>query len=238
MTQTYRPGRRLPKTAGGLALVLAALAVLPGGAPTPKGPTGTAVVSDGDTLRVAGTKVRLFGIDAPEKSQSCGDWACGAAARARLIELVEGRDVTCVTRDIDKYGRTVATCRAGGDDLNATMVSEGLAWAFTRYSSDYVADEEAARSAHLGIWQASAAEAPWDYRAEVKAERDRLSDAKAEREAGGCLIKGNISADGEKIYHLPGSPGYGRVRVSTAKGERWFCDESAALAAGWRAVRG
>lgn len=226
------------RRAGGMALVLAALGVLPGGAPAPHGPSGAAVISDGDTLRVEGIKVRLFGIDAPEKSQNCGDWACGAAARARLVELVDGRDVTCVARDTDKYGRTVATCRAGEVDLNATMVSEGLAWAFTRYSSDYVAEEEAARTAHVGIWQASTAEAPWDYRAEVKAERDRLSDAKAEREAGGCLIKGNISADGEKIYHLPGTPAYGRVRVSAAKGERWFCDESAALAAGWRAVRG
>ena len=221
-----------------MALVLfAALAVLPGAAPVLEGPRGPAVVSDGDTLKVGGAKVRLFGIDAPEKAQTCGDWACGAAARARLAELVAEREVICVTRDTDKYGRTVATCRAGGTDLGAALVSEGLAWAFARYSRDYVATEEQARAARLGVWR-GAAEAPWEYRAEVKAARDRIQEAKAEAEAGGCRIKGNISAGGERIYHLPGSAAYPKVRISAAKGEKWFCDETAALAAGWRAVKG
>jgi endonuclease YncB( thermonuclease family) len=213
------------------------LAALPAIAPAPSGPRGVAVVSDGDTLRIGATKIRLFGVDAPEKAQTCGDWDCGLAAKARLVALTSGREVTCVSRDTDKYGRTVATCRAGGVDLGGALVAEGLAWAFTRYSADYVAIEAEARRRGRGVWRVTA-EAPWDYRAEVKAEQNRAADARASAEAGNCRVKGNVSADGERIYHLPGTAIYGKVRISTAKGERWFCDESAALAAGWRPVKG
>jgi endonuclease YncB( thermonuclease family) len=220
------------------ALVALALAGLPAVAPVPGGPRGEAVVSDGDTLRIGATKVRIFGIDAPEKAQNCGLWACGVAAKARLAALTRGREVACVARDTDKYGRTVATCRAGGVDLGGALVSEGLAWAFTRYGADYVALEAQARRAERGIWRVAAAEAPWDYRAEVKAERARAAETRAAAEAGECRVKGNISAKGEKIYHLPGSAIYPKVRISTAKGERWFCDETAAIAAGWRGAKG
>ncbi|PZQ49204.1 MAG: nuclease [Rhodovulum sulfidophilum] len=235
-TGSRRRGRQGTRR-GAAALLLLALGVLPAIAPVPEGPRGAAVVSDGDTLKVGATKVRLYGIDAPETAQRCGAWDCGGAARARLASLTEGRMVTCVTRDIDKYGRTVATCRAGDRDLGGALVAEGLAWAFTRYAADYVEAEAGARAAGLGIWR-GAAEAPWDYRAGLRADRERAAEAKAAAEAGDCRVKGNISADGEKIYHLPGSAAYARVRIATDKGERWFCDERAAIAAGWRAVKG
>lgn len=236
-------GRKRPAGRAGAAgrrfaaLIALALAGLPAVAPVPDGPRGAAVVSDGDTLRIGATKVRIFGIDAPEKAQSCGPWACGVAAQARLAALTRGREVICVTRDMDKYGRTVATCRAAGVDLGGVLVSEGLAWAFTRYGADYVVLEAEARRAGRGVWRA-AAEAPWDYRAGVKEQQARAAETRAGAEAGDCRVKGNISAGGERIYHLPGSAIYAKVRISTAKGERWFCDETAAVAAGWRGVKG
>ncbi len=52
-----------------------------------------------------------------------------------------------------------------------------------------------------------------------------------------CPIKGNISKTGERIYHTPWSPWYSRTKINEATGERWFCDESEAAAAGWRAAR-
>ena len=54
----------------------------------------------------------------------------------------------------------------------------------------------------------------------------------------GCPIKGNISSSSERIYHTPWSPWYGRTKITESKGERWFCDEAEAQAAGWRAARG
>ena len=110
------------------------------------------------------------------------------------------------------------------------MIEAGLAWAYVEYSSDYAAGEAAAQTDGRGVWQATA-QAPWDYRA------DRWSRA-VEAAPGGCPIKGNISAKDERIYHTPWSPWYGRTRITEAKGERWFCDEAEAQAAGWRAAEG
>ena len=96
--------------------------------------TGPARVIDGDTLDVAGQRIRLHGIDAPESRQTCQikgvPWACGVAAWGELVQLVAGRDVTCETRDIDRYGRAGAVCAADGDDINAAMVAQGWALAY------------------------------------------------------------------------------------------------------------
>jgi endonuclease YncB( thermonuclease family) len=116
-------------------------------------------VIDGDTLRAAGGRIRLSGIDAPELSQTCRDaqaheWSCGQAAKARLVELVSRGDVACAARGHDRYGRTLAVCSAGDvADLGAALVRDGYAVDYRRYSSDYLAAEDEARAARRGIWQ-------------------------------------------------------------------------------------
>jgi endonuclease YncB( thermonuclease family) len=120
---------------------------------------------DGDTIKLGGTIYTLWGIDAPEKSQHCADgWAAGIEARTRLRHLIDGRVITCEPLTKDRYGRTVALCRADGQDLGAAMVSAGMAWAFTRYSADYVEQERAAVAEHLGVHAHDCAK-PWDWRA-------------------------------------------------------------------------
>ena len=118
---------------------------------------GAATVIDGDTLDVAGVRVRLWGIDAPESRQVCSvagtDYPCGGRATAHLRGLVGGRPVACEPRDTDRYGRTVAVCRVAGRDLGAAMVRDGWAVAFVRYAKDYVAQEQEARSARRGLWE-------------------------------------------------------------------------------------
>ncbi len=105
------------------------------------------------------------------------------------------------------------------------MVREGLAWAFVKYSQSYVQQEAEARLARVGIWQGDA-EPAWVYR--------EKRWAGAEQEAPkGCAIKGNVTEHGH-IYHMPWSPWYGKVKIEETKGERWFCSESEAIAAGWR----
>ncbi len=208
--------------------------------------SGTATVSDGDTLRIGSVKVRLFGIDAPELAQVCGGWACGTAAAARLAELAAAGPATCTPRDIDRYGRLVATCTVAGIDLGGQLVAEGLARAYVRYGDDYALAEAAARGAGAGLWRGEA-EAPWDYRADRALERVAVrprpeTAAETEAEAGGengdCRIKGNLSSGGQRIYHLPGTRAYARTRIDTARGERWFCDEAEARAAGFRPPNG
>lgn len=192
--------------------------------------SGPARVLDGDTLNIGGVRVRLEGIDAPEHGQICGQrgggtWNCGSAA-ANTLEKLIGRDlVECTPSGHDKYGRILAFCRAGTRDLNAEMVRTGHAWAFVKYSTLYVSTEAEARAASVGIWQGEA-DPPWVYR-----ERRWTSAAPVAPE--GCAIKGNVSAKGH-LYHLPWSPWYDRVRVDVNRGERWFCSEADALAAGWR----
>ena len=120
-------------------------------------------VHDGDTLRCAGQRVRLWGMDAPELSGSprCrydAGWACGGAtrwgeaAKARLIALTPGR-VACTPLDQDRYGRTVARCMAAGVDLGGQLVREGLARDYTRYSAGrYLPAERRARRDRRGMW--------------------------------------------------------------------------------------
>lgn len=122
-------------------------------------------ITDGDTLKINGTTYRLWGIDAPEGKQWCEDYPAGVLAAATLETLLKGRGpVFCEPKDTDRYGRTVAVCRVDGRDLGKEMVEMGMAWAFTRYSHDYVAEEERAKRDRLGIHGRGCLPA-WEWRA-------------------------------------------------------------------------
>ena len=193
---------------------------------------GSAVVVDGDTIEVNGERVRLEGIDAPEVAQTCNKdtgepWTCGLEASEVLRALMSSKSVSCDRVGQDKYGRTLGICFADADELNAAMVRTGYAWAFVKYSQAYVAVEQEAKSRRVGIWQGAAMPA-WEYRHR----RDQTAEAFAPK---GCLIKGNVSKKGQ-IYHTKASAWYGKVKVDERRGERWFCSEDEAKAAGWRAA--
>ena len=199
---------------------------------------GFARVIDGDTLEVGGVRIRLHGIDAPESGQSCraggNRWSCGRDAARALAGRIGGRSIACEERDRDRYGRVVAVCRASGMDLNAWMVAEGWAFAYRRYSNAYVGEESAARAARRGVWRGEVVP-PWEWR---KGKRLGGTRTTARQESGGrCSIKGNISKSGTRIYHVPGGRYYDRTRINTSRGERWFCTENEARAAGWRRSR-
>ncbi|MDJ0639779.1 MAG: thermonuclease family protein [Paracoccaceae bacterium] len=207
-----------------LAAVLAALL-------TVSTATAETRVIDGDTLEIDGTIFRLNGIDAPEHGQRCGDWECGAEATRTLSKLLKGARVRCSPIEEDVYGRIIATCYANGRDLSAEMIDKGLAWAFVKYSEEYVQDELVGRDKAEGVF-ADDFLAPWDFR-DLRWKR---AEAEEQEAPPGCPIKGNISFNsGDRIYHMPWSPWYSRTYINTAKGERWFCDEAEAIAAGWRA---
>jgi endonuclease YncB( thermonuclease family) len=80
-----------------------------------------------------------------------------------MRKLIEGRAATCELRGHDRYKRSIGLCRVGGEDLSADMVSAGMAWAFTRYSSDYIGEEKAAIGARLGVHAHDCMKA-WDWR--------------------------------------------------------------------------
>lgn len=129
-------------------------------------PAFAQTATDGDTIKLNGTTYRLWGIDAPESKQACANgWPAGHEATKALSDLIRGRAVTCDARTQDRYGRTVGLCRADGRDIGAAMVSGGMAWAFARYSSDYVAQEVEAKASGLGV-HAHGCQPAWEWRAE------------------------------------------------------------------------
>lgn len=194
---------------------------------------GRASVIDGDTLEIHGTRIRLHGIDAPESGQFCfvagKKTRCGQQAALALADRIGTSIVSCDPRDRDRYNRVVAVCYAGDEDLNAWMVASGWAVAYRYYSTDYAQQEENASASKLGIWQGEFIP-PRDWR-----KGKRLAGNEVQQQPKDCAIKGNISINsGERIYHVPGGYYYDRTKITTSKGERWFCSEAEARAAGWR----
>lgn len=127
-------------------------------------------VVDGDTVTFGRQRVRLFGIDAPEKDQTCdeGQWRPGPLAKKALGAFIAGRPVTC--RQVDNNQTTqpaVAQCFAGDDDLQAMMVLAGWAWAFGKYSDRYAPEERDAVARKVGV-HAHRCIPPWEWRARVK----------------------------------------------------------------------
>ena len=207
--------------------------------------TGRASVTDGDTVVIRNVRIRLHGIDVPESAQVCEDansqeYRCGQAAAIALSDHIGEANISCEPRDTDRYGRTVAVCRKGTEDLNAWMVTQGHAMAFQRYSKEHVRQENEARTHKRGIWVGTF-EDPSDWRRRKRGgqgeTRPGAEMPRATHEAMTCTIKGNISRSGDRIYHLPESRDYARVMIDEKAGERMFCSEAEAQAAGWRAPR-
>jgi endonuclease YncB( thermonuclease family) len=200
--------------------------------------TGPARIIDGDTLEMGTTRIRLHAVDAFEGQQPCqrnGEaWRCGAAATRQLEALVGTATLVCTQTDIDSYGRTVAVCRNGSVDIGAEMVRAGLALAYRQYGEDYVREEAEAEGAGRGVWAGEFTE-PWEWR---RNQQPPEPEPPSSPDPNGCLIKGNINREGERIYHVPGSRSYEQTIIDESRGERWFCSEDDALRDGWRAPRG
>ena len=133
-------------------------------------------VADGDTLTVLHddrkVRVRLFGIDCPEKGQPFG-----TEARRFTTGLALGKEVTVIEKDIDRYGRIVATMvLADGRNLNNEIVATGWAWWYKRYApGDEVLQrlEAQARKDRRGLWAETASVPPWEWRKQVPPRADK-----------------------------------------------------------------
>lgn len=226
-------------------LAMLALSALPLSATSaiadPERIEGVAVVVDGDTLDIesAGERIRLYGIDAPERGQTCDSarrkqYPCGHEAAAYLAQIIgrSGR-VTCAWSERDEYRRPVAECLTLHKAvLNAEMVKAGWAIVFRRYSDGrYDQDEAEAKEAKRGLWAGTFIE-PAAWRRAGRLARERVAAGQPE----GCPIKGNISGS-NRIYHSPGQENYSKTKIDVSAGERWFCSAEEAEAAGWRPAK-
>jgi endonuclease YncB( thermonuclease family) len=129
---------------------------------------GPAWVSDGDTLRVNGTRIRIAGIDAPESDQTCSTpsgkiWRCGEVATAALGKFLAAKTVSCFGSSPDRHGRIIGTCETDGQDIGGWMVQSGWAMAYWHYSLRYIFVQQRAKRERAGIWVGSV-QPPWEWR--------------------------------------------------------------------------
>ncbi len=172
-------------------------------------------VVDGDSIDLKdGRRIRLLGIDAPEKER-----CMYGEARESLRVKVQGKRVKLENTIIDDYGRILANVFVGNELVNRTMVEAGLA-KFTYVTSPYYQNlkeaSQKAKEMKLGIYSPL---------------------CRTTQSTSDCLIKGNIR-NGEKIYHLPSCFNYDQVIIDESFGDKWFCSENEAREAGFRKVTG
>ena len=192
-------------------------------------------VIDGDTIEIeGGQRVRYIGIDTPETVDPRKPVQCfGVEASKKNKEMIEGKmarlekDIT----DRDKYNRLLRYVWVGDTLVNLELVKQGFAHSYSyppdvKYQEQFVAAEREAREAKRGLWTACPL-------TPEQSPAPSVSPASAP-EPNSCLIKGNISAGGEKIYHLPECGSYAKTQIDESRGESWFCSETEARAAGWR----
>ena len=122
---------------------------------------------DGDTIHIGKNKIRLHGIDAPERNQKCftsnNEWDCGKESTNSLIGLINSRKVSCIILDQDRYKRDIGECYINNLNINKWMVQNGWALAYRYYSKKYVEVENLAKENNIGLWVGEF-ENPWDFR--------------------------------------------------------------------------
>lgn len=186
-------------------------------------------ISDGDTLSVMrqgeSVRIRLEGIDAPERGQDFGRRATQA-----LSELAHGKNARVEVQTIDRYGRRVARVIVEGVDTSEELVRRGLAWHYTQYSSDAVLArlEREAREARRGLWSVANPQPPWEFR-RVGAQTRGAATGEKSRESPPATagpFNGNTNS---RVFHRPGCQHYNCKNCT-----RRFATREAAIQAGYR----
>ena len=124
-------------------------------------------ITDRDTIKLNGDKIRFSGIDTPELKQTCikNDIKilCGLNAKRILVDKIGNNKVTCVKEGKDRYKRILAECFVNNESLSSYLVRSGYAFAYRKYSKKFISDEEFAKSNKLGMWSMEF-DYPWDWR--------------------------------------------------------------------------
>jgi endonuclease YncB( thermonuclease family) len=198
---------------------------------------GRAHAVSGDTIRIGDQIIELSGVEAPELGQRCsrpGDarWRCGDDARRAVARVASSGPARCTVSGNGDDGRVIATCTVKENDIAEDLVRNGHVFATTGLFAAYASLEQDAQAAKRGLWRGDAVR-PSEYRARLAERRQRAWDQAKQSAPNGCPIKGQV-VSGRKYYVLPGADDYARIRIRAGRGERWFCSEQEASAAGWK----
>lgn len=200
-------------------------------------------VTDGDTLTILDAsgqqhKIRLMGIDAPERGQPFGE-----EAAKFLAMLAQGKTVNADCPKKDRYGRLVCKVYTeAATDLGQALLWGGMAWHYKFYQNEqtetdrrqYSAAEDFARGAKSGLWADAASVAPWDFRRSEKREVEEVAEP-GNGKAGAAVVAGAILGNRRSgIYHWPGCPNYSDI---SADNRVAFTSREEAERAGYRAAR-
>ena len=124
-------------------------------------------ITDGDTIKINGEKIRFSGIDTPELKQTCLKEGvknfCGKEAKQILIDKIADNKISCIREGKDRYKRTLAECFVNDESLSSYLVRSGYAFAYRKYSKKFIIDEDYARANKLGMWSMEF-EYPWHFR--------------------------------------------------------------------------
>jgi len=180
-------------------------------------------IADGDTLTILiegnkQVKIRLAGIDTPEKAQPFGN-----KAKQALAALTFQKQASVDVETKDRYGRSVGRVNVQGLDVNAELVKQGMAWVYRKYTNDQrlYALEAEAKLAKRGLWASDKPIEPWSWR-----------KGKRTVEHSPTLVKGTIIGNkNSNIYHLPECPSYDKV---AERNRVLFATEALAEANGFR----
>jgi endonuclease YncB( thermonuclease family) len=204
-------------------------------------------IADGDTLTVLDRdkrqhRVRLLGIDAPERGQDFGE-----RSRQSLADLVFNKQVHVVVPKLDRYGRKLGKVTLGRTDVNLEQLRAGMAWYYRQYESDvfkedrvaYNQAEREAKAAKRGLWADPRPTPPWEFR---RGERGRRQDSEdrpvrsaPSQPSGQAATAGSIVGNRRSmIYHWPGCPNYNSI---SAVNRVEFRSREEAERAGYRAAR-
>jgi micrococcal nuclease len=200
-------------------------------------------IVDGDTIDITidgqTERLRLIGINTPEvvdprQSVECFGREASANAKKLLAEAEVKISADETQDNRDKYGRLLRyVWRRDGLFYNLEAIKDGFAYEYTYnlpylYQKDFQAAQKYAQENKLGLWANGAC---GQKNIQAPAEKTATSSGDA------CLIKGNIGSTGDKIYHLSNCPYYNQTMIDESKGEKWFCTETEAIAAGWRKAK-